>query len=223
MRPIAGTINSRQRILQAATDLFAEVGYSGASTRDIARMAAVNDATVYRHFSSKKVLFAAVLESELQKFSVRADLRVLVANAEGIRSALTVNFELLIEALAGQPRLLRLLQFSVLEFGSDLQPLYHKYLGALIDGAATYLESWQDRKKLEFNDPRAMVVAFAVTVVGLQTLYPLFGGEQISTRPQQENAANCAELWRAVLVGAHGVHWDLCGGHRPDLDVRHPR
>jgi len=208
MTLVAGTTNPQERILQAATDLFAEVGYSGASTRDIARIAAVNDATVYRHFSSKKVLFAAVLEGELKKLSVRADLMVNVANAEDIRSALTVIFELLNEALAGRPRLLRLLQFSVLEFGTDLQPLYHKYLGALLDGAATYLESWQERDELDCKDPRAMVVAFAVTVVGLQTLYPLFGGEQIPLRPRQENAAKCAELWRALLVDAH-VHRDL--------------
>ena len=47
-------------------------------------------------------------------------------------------FELLTDALAGQPRLLRLLQFSVLEFESDLQPLYQRYLGELLEGAATY-------------------------------------------------------------------------------------
>jgi AcrR family transcriptional regulator len=205
---VTGATNPQERILHAAADLFAEVGYSGASTRDIAKMAAVNDATVYRHFLSKKVLFAAVLEAELKKLSVRADLMVHVANAENIRAALAVIFELLTEALAGRPRLLRLLHFSVLEFGSDLQPLYHKYLGVLLDGAATYLESWREREDLHCEDPRAMIVAFAVTVVGLQTLYPLFGGEPISLRPRQENAARCTELWRALLVGGHRGHQD---------------
>lgn len=200
--------NPQEHILHAATDLFAEVGYSGASTRDIAKMAAVNDATVYRHFLSKKLLFAAVLEAELKKLSVRADLMVHVANAEDIRTALAVIFELLTEALAGRPRLLRLLHFSVLEFGSDLQPLYHKYLGVLPDGAATYLESWREREELHCEDPRAMVVAFAVTVVGLQTLYPLFGEQPISLRSRQENADQCTELWRALLVGGHAFHPD---------------
>src|SRR5579862_7811728 len=213
MTLITGAINPQERILHAAANLFAEVGYSGASTRDIAKMAAVNDATVYRHFSSKKVLFAAVLETELQKLSVRANLIVHIANAEDIRSALTAIFELLTEALAGQPRLLRLLQFSVLEFGTDLQPLYQKYLGVLLDGAATYLDSWRGREDLHYEDPRAMVVAFAVTVVGLQTLYPLFGGEPVPLPPRQENAAKCAELWRSLLVGAQGAHQDRGGEH----------
>ena len=202
--PVAGIIQPQERILQAAAELFAEVGYSGASTRDIARIAAVNDATVYRHFSSKNKLFGAVLEAELKKLSVRVDLMVHVVDAKDVRSALSVIFDLLTEALAGQPRLLRLLQFSVLEFGAELQPLYHKYLGVLIEAAVTYLEFWQKRHELHCKDARSMVVAFAVMVVGLQTLYPLFEHEQISLRTAQENAAKCADLWR-TLLGTRGT------------------
>ncbi len=205
MPPVASATKPQERILHAAAELFARVGFNGASTRDIARLAAVNDATVYRHFSSKKNLFAAVLEAELQKLSVRADLLMHVANVEDLQSALGVIFELLTEALAGQPRLLRLLQFSVLEFGSDLQPLYQKYLGELLEGATTYLESWRKRDVLLCENPRALVVAFAVTVVGLQTLYPLFGKVHLSLRPMHNNAAECVDLWHAVLVGTHPV------------------
>ena len=191
----------QERILQAATDLFAEVGFSGASTRDIARMAAVNDATVYRHFSSKKNLFAAVLEAELRKLSVRADILLKVSNTDDLQSALRIIFELLTEALAGQPRLLRLLQFSVLEFGDTMQPLYHKYLGELLDGAAEYLGSSKQIDPLLTGDPRSMVAAFAITVVGLQTLYPLFGGEQFSIDPLGESVEGWSNLWHAVLAG----------------------
>lgn len=201
MTLVTGATNPQERILHAAAELFAEVGYSGARTREIARVAVVNDATVYRHFSSKKDLFVAVLEVELQKLSVRPDLLIKVTNAQDVRAGLRVIFELLTEALAGQPRLLRLLQFSVLEFGTELQPLYHKYLSKLLDGAAAYLESWRQRGELLIEDPRAMIVAFAVTVVGLQTSYPLFAGEEGSLRPRRSSAAECADLWHALLVG----------------------
>jgi AcrR family transcriptional regulator len=201
MKYITGTKSPQERILCAATDLFAEVGYSGASTRDIARAAAVNDATVYRHFSSKKELFAAVLEAELIKVSVRTRPVALVATKKDVRSTLFVIFESLTKALLGEPRLLRLLHFSVLEFGFTMQPLYHKYLAALLDEATAYLESRRVADDLHCNDPRGMVVAFAVTVVALQTLYPLFEGDDvISLRPRQDNAAKCVDLWLALLA-----------------------
>jgi AcrR family transcriptional regulator len=200
MKYITGTKSPQERILRAATDLFAEVGYSGASTRDIARAAAVNDATVYRHFFSKKQLFAAVLEAELMKLSARTNRVALVARKKDIRSTLSGIFESLTKALVREPRLLRLLQFSVLEFGFEMQPLYHKYLAELLDEATTYLESRREGDELQCNDSRGMVVAFAVTVVALQTLYPLFEGEEISLRSRQENIAKCVDLWLALLV-----------------------
>jgi AcrR family transcriptional regulator len=200
MKYITGTKSPQERILSAATDRFAEVGYSGASTRDIARAAAVNDATVYRHFSSKKELFGAVLETELMKLTIRTASVKLVATKKDTRATLCAIFESLTKALLGEPKLLRLLQFSVLEFGYGMQPLYNKYLTALLHEATTYLESRRAADELQCNDPRGMVVALAVTVVGLQTLYPLFEGEVISLRPRQENAAKCVDLWLALLA-----------------------
>ena len=200
MNSAPSAANPQTRILQAATALFADVGFSGASTRDIARMALVNDATVYRHFISKKDLFAAVLEAELQELRIRSELLMNVPDLENARPALCVIFELLTEILAGQPRLLRLLQFSVLEFGSDLQPLYQKYLGDLLEKAAAHLESCGKRDSLTYGDPRAIAVAFAVTVVGLQTLYPLFGGNRIAAPPTRVGATECTETWQAILV-----------------------
>jgi AcrR family transcriptional regulator len=200
MNSVPSAADPQKRILQAATALFAAVGFSGASTRDIARMAVVNDATVYRHFRSKRDLFAAVLEAELQELRIRSDLLMHVPDSEDSRPALCVIFELLTELLAGQPRLLRLLQFSVLEFGSDLQPLYQKYLGDLLERATAYLESCRKRDSFACGNPRAIAEAFAVTVVGLQTLHPLFGGKQISEPPPRDGATECTEIWHAILI-----------------------
>jgi AcrR family transcriptional regulator len=54
--------DTRQRILQAAAQLFAEQGYARATTRALAAAAGVNEVTLFRHFGSKKNLFAAVIE-----------------------------------------------------------------------------------------------------------------------------------------------------------------
>jgi len=48
---------TRWRILEAAIDAFAERGYDGVSTREIARHAEVTSATVYHHFPSKFALY----------------------------------------------------------------------------------------------------------------------------------------------------------------------
>ena len=54
--------DTRQRILLAAAQVFAEKGYDRATTRLLAAAAGVNEVTLFRHFGSKQNLFAAVIE-----------------------------------------------------------------------------------------------------------------------------------------------------------------
>ncbi len=53
---------SKRRILDAATRLFAEHGFEGVSTRRIASEAGLNIATVHHHLGSKRDVFLAVIE-----------------------------------------------------------------------------------------------------------------------------------------------------------------
>jgi AcrR family transcriptional regulator len=54
--------DTRQRILLAAAQVFAENGYARATTRALAAAAGVNEVTLFRHFGNKQNLFAAVIE-----------------------------------------------------------------------------------------------------------------------------------------------------------------
>jgi AcrR family transcriptional regulator len=53
---------TRQRIIQGAAQVFAQKGYDGATTREIAQVAGVNEVTLFRHFGNKKNIFMAVIE-----------------------------------------------------------------------------------------------------------------------------------------------------------------
>lgn len=56
------TAQTRARLLKAATEVFATAGISGATTREIARVAGVNEVTLFRHFQSKEQLLGAVVQ-----------------------------------------------------------------------------------------------------------------------------------------------------------------
>ena len=55
-------IKRRQEIVKAASEVFAEFGYSGGSIRTIADRVGASPATLMQHFGSKEGLLAAVLE-----------------------------------------------------------------------------------------------------------------------------------------------------------------
>src|SRR5262245_53596802 len=58
--------STRQRILDAAYNLFRARGYARVSIDDIAAAAIVTKRTLYRHFESKDVILGEVLEAQSQ-------------------------------------------------------------------------------------------------------------------------------------------------------------
>lgn len=55
---------TKQRIFEAATELFARHGYADVSTRDISKAAKMSEGGIYRHYESK----AAILDDILAKY-----------------------------------------------------------------------------------------------------------------------------------------------------------
>ena len=53
---------TRQEIIEAATDLFCELGYQKASLRDIAAKVGVTQAAIYYHFRNKEEILYTVIE-----------------------------------------------------------------------------------------------------------------------------------------------------------------
>ena len=66
--------STEERILTKAAALFAQFGYNGVSTREIATSAEVNEVTIYRRYPRKRDLYAAVLSAELQRVHLRDPL-----------------------------------------------------------------------------------------------------------------------------------------------------
>jgi AcrR family transcriptional regulator len=55
---------TREKVLQAARDLFIERGYEGATIRDIARAAGMSTGAVFASFADKNELFDAILHDD---------------------------------------------------------------------------------------------------------------------------------------------------------------
>jgi AcrR family transcriptional regulator len=61
--PDLPTDDTSQRIIRAAIAIISRVGYTKATTREIAEAAGVNEVTLFRHFGSKKNLLMASVET----------------------------------------------------------------------------------------------------------------------------------------------------------------
>ena len=75
--PARSRTETRRRLLQAGTELFAREGLHGVSSARIAREAGVATGTFYLHFKDKQALFRAIV------FAALVELRARQARARG--------------------------------------------------------------------------------------------------------------------------------------------
>ena len=69
---------SREALLAAGTELFAALGFDGASVSDIARKAGVNPAMISYHFGGKRELYLAILAATFEE--IVADVERIAAS-----------------------------------------------------------------------------------------------------------------------------------------------
>ena len=62
---------STKRILDAAAEVFSEVGYAGARVDEIARRAGINKAMIYYRIGDKQVLYEQVLHDIFEKLAMQ--------------------------------------------------------------------------------------------------------------------------------------------------------
>jgi len=173
----SGKGGAEARILASAAGMFANFGYNGVSTRDIATSAGVNEVTIYRHYPRKRDLYVAVLDAELQEVKLRGDLLARIAEAGDARMAVARTFELIAGTLTERQDLLRLVQYSALELGDDIDPLLRRHLGELIEVIARYLEPWVSKGALRCTSAKALVLSLISIILSHRSLHRLFSGD----------------------------------------------
>lgn len=126
---------TRQRILAAALDLFSELSFEGATTRDIAARAGVTQPLLNYHFSSKDELWRAAVDGLFEGLD-----RALTARAEGLRGVdeVTVARLLVREFItfsATHPQLHRIITQECKTDGPRMDYLVGRHIRPLYDGA----------------------------------------------------------------------------------------
>lgn len=65
--------DTKERILDAALELFARCGYLGTSMSDIAKQLGITKAALYKHYASKQEIFDAIVESTAARYEADTD------------------------------------------------------------------------------------------------------------------------------------------------------
>lgn len=97
--------HGRERILSAAIRAFSEVGYAGATTAGIARVAGVTQPLVHHHFGSKDGLWRAAMDAVFSN----VPRIVAAADASSPRETLMDVLERFVRFVAAHPEVTRII------------------------------------------------------------------------------------------------------------------
>jgi AcrR family transcriptional regulator len=132
-RLIARSADTRARILDAAEQLFADLGFEGASMRELTKSAKVNLAAINYHFGSKEGLIVAVFTRRLgpvnqERLSLleTAERRGKVRIEDLFEAYVAPVFRLIHDQQRGGETFMRLLGRSLYEPGAHLTQLFRE-------------------------------------------------------------------------------------------------
>lgn len=140
----------RAAIVEAAIHLFAEKGFRGATTRELAAALGVTEPVLYQHFATKNDLYSAIIETKSREGQPHAQELTALSAADNDREFFRFLGNLILETYASDPDYMRLLLFSALERHELADLFFQRQLQGFFDIVASYIQ--QRRTAGAFQD-----------------------------------------------------------------------
>jgi len=151
-------LSTKDRIIEATVELMNEKGYKGATTKEIAERAGVNEVTLFRHFGNKKGIVEAVIQKygfvdlventfeEKIIWDVEMDLKMLVRECQYLLEQKKTVILLSLKEAGRFPELDELIKY-----------IPQKYIEIL----ENYFKKMIEKEKIKKVDPSTVANNFA--------------------------------------------------------------
>jgi AcrR family transcriptional regulator len=117
-------LSTKEKILDAALEVFSEKGFHVATVDEIAEQAGLGKGTVYRYFANKEALFHDLVRIRLEDLEERA---IGVLDSQDDVVAMIIKYlRVYFDFFDHNQRLYRVIVQERLDFGNEMQELYIK-------------------------------------------------------------------------------------------------
>ncbi len=188
------------RVIEASVCLFSSRGYHGTSTREIARLADVNENSMFRHFRRKEDLFWAAVESQLKQAQIDVALQSALAEGAVPETVVPLILDFMVRTTTERPELVRLLSVGFLELRAGAESVYREHLTPICRAINGYLAGSIECGKLRAFDPALVSAGFLITAIVHHGLYQLLTGREAPYCGAEEAVAAYSQFWLEALA-----------------------
>ncbi|MBO3463471.1 TetR family transcriptional regulator [Aetokthonos hydrillicola Thurmond2011] len=146
-------ISTRQRLINAAIELFAAQGVTETTTKAVAELAKVNEVTLFRHFGNKHGLLLAVISESLVFKELGDSLKLHANETASVYQALKDYCEDRLQALEKFPDLVRSLVGEAGNYPIENRQALGRSLTQANHYVAEYLATVMEREQLHIHLP----------------------------------------------------------------------
>jgi AcrR family transcriptional regulator len=184
----------RAAIVDAAVHLFAEKGFRGTTTRELASALGVTEPVIYQHFETKNDLYSAILETKSREGQQRdAELAGLLESDDD-RGFFRLLGNLILERYEDDPDFMRLLLFSALERHELADLFFERHIREFFQMIAGYIERRIEAGAFRAVEPRTAARGFA-GMLSYEGLLRLLFGRRAGQLNQAQVVDDLVELF----------------------------
>ena len=149
---------TKKKILEAGLTLFSTKGYLGSTTREIAKKAGVAEVTLFRHFSSKEMLFEEIINI----YTFLPTLKGLLPSLAKMeyREALEEIARRFLERLDERKDMIQIMYSEVHRYPTTVVSIHRTFVDEIFKTLASYFRKMQELKKLRDFHPEIGARAF---------------------------------------------------------------
>ncbi|MBB6453245.1 AcrR family transcriptional regulator [Salirhabdus euzebyi] len=189
------TLTTKEKIFQAALDLFSQKGFSGVSIREITRQVGIKESSLYNHFKNKEAILEAILTHFRVDFSKTLppvdslDKILSTTEPETFLKTGHSNFKQYMEDPQGQ-KIWRLLQIEQFREPFAREIILKDFFGETVDFLEIVFQKMIAMKKIKAFDPKILAIEYQYPVFSLLAEYNIlkFDGKdttQVESRLNQ--------------------------------------
>jgi AcrR family transcriptional regulator len=172
------------KIIQAASEVFAQKGYAASSTSEIAQRAGVAEGTIFRHYKTKKDLLLSIIAPVMAKlvapFVLRDFYKVLDSSFDSFDQLLRAIIENRIEFLERHMQVFKIF-IQEIPFHPDLQEQFQKLiLSKLQEKFSVNIRKFQQQGAIVDWSPITVIRLTASTLIGYVLSRTFFGQREDS-------------------------------------------
>ena len=199
---------SREAILEAATEVFAELGYNQTTLQLVGARSGLSRGTPGYFFGSKEALYRAVLDRafrEAREALLRADEEIRSANLDEEES-FRRSIGAYIEFLAAHPRFVRLVEWEALGHGGALGA-HPRHMELVLDSLAEIGQYFAEDLPAGFDTTQLLLSIMGLCwfpIAHRQTLGKVMGVDALDREFLEARKQHVAELVYRGIKGAAG-------------------